>query len=66
MRGLPFSLVWAHLHMETQGLSDHVVLSQDNMVDAHTLLRALLRKGRLQKERETLVTRDDNNESIIH
>lgn len=35
MRGLPFSLVWAHLHAATQGLSEHAVLSLDSMVDTH-------------------------------
>ncbi len=35
MRGLPFSLVCAHLQTETQGLRDQVVLNLDNMVDSH-------------------------------
>lgn len=34
MRGLPLSLVCAHLQTETQGLRDHVVLSLDNMMDS--------------------------------
>lgn len=35
MRGLPFSLVCAHLQTETQGRKDQVVLNLDNMVDSH-------------------------------
>lgn len=34
MRGLPFSLVWAHLRTETQGLRDQVALNLDSMVDS--------------------------------
>lgn len=35
MRGLPFSLVCAHLYRETQGLRDMVVFNLDNMVVTH-------------------------------
>lgn len=35
MRGLPFSLVCAHLQTETQGRKDQVVLNLDNMADSH-------------------------------
>lgn len=35
MRGLPFSLVCAHLQTETQGLKEKVVLNLDNMVHSH-------------------------------
>lgn len=44
MRGLPFSLVCAHLHTETQGLRDQVVLNLDNMVDSHCCGRCTGRK----------------------
>lgn len=55
MRGLPFSLVCAHLQTETQGLRDQVVLNLDNMMDKHWPARSAGREP-LRKERETELT----------
>lgn len=55
MRGLPFSLVCAHLQTETQGLRDQVVLNLDSMVDGHNSERST-GGDLLRKERETKLT----------
>lgn len=53
IRGLPFSLVCAHLQTETLGLRDQVVLNLDSMVDSHNSERStggdLLRKQKNPK-----------------
>lgn len=64
MRGLPFSLVCAHLQTETQGLRDHVVLNLDNMVDGHCL--AMCTRSKLLTEgKETKVEKNANNNNGI-
>lgn len=53
MRGLPFSLVCAHLETETLGRSDKVVLNLDNMlVDGQGLGGVVVLKS-LEREKET-------------
>lgn len=52
MRGLPFSLVCAHLYTETQGFRDQAVLNLDSMVDSH-YSKSSTGEDLLKKDRKT-------------
>ncbi len=54
MRGLPFSLVCAHLQTETQGLRDQADLNLDNMVRQSLVRKVNLWRAAVEGNRKKI------------